>query len=247
MASKVDARQRGHLQKRHNVVAVSAMMKQTRKSKPIAPPQQNFSRSEWLADILRERILDGKYRPGERLVENEFRQEFGFSNGPIREALQLLALEGLLDRSPWQGVRVIELSREELIELFQVRAALLEYAVELAATRRSATSIAEAPRIKSQLTKTFATTRAGTSPQMRAEFMEWIFRAAGNKKLELLWMKATLQSRVYVYASIRKSVISEAPAYALIDAIVAGDARNARCFARKITSLRLKELVGEEL
>jgi len=45
-----------------------------------------FSRTEWLADILRERILNGTYAPGERIREIQLRNEFGFSNGPIREA-----------------------------------------------------------------------------------------------------------------------------------------------------------------
>jgi DNA-binding GntR family transcriptional regulator len=92
-----------------------------------------FSRTEWLANIIRERILDGTYQPGERIREVQLRTEFGFSNGPIRESLQAIVADGLAERAPWQGVRVKTLSERELIELFQVRLALLEYASELAA------------------------------------------------------------------------------------------------------------------
>src|SRR5690349_8465587 len=56
------------------------------------------SRGEWLARILRDRILKGRYRPGDRIREIELKQEFDFSNGPVRDAFQLLAAEGLVDR-----------------------------------------------------------------------------------------------------------------------------------------------------
>jgi DNA-binding GntR family transcriptional regulator len=158
-------------------------------------------------------------------------REFGFSNGPIREALQLLASEGLLDRSPWQGVRIIELTKEEIIELFQVRAALFEYAVELAATNRSAIALVDAPLVKGELKETYAKTRTGAKPHITSRF----------------WNKATAQSRVYVYASMRKSAGSERPAYGLIDAIIGGDVSRARRHARRITSLHLFELLGERL
>jgi DNA-binding GntR family transcriptional regulator len=91
-----------------------------------------FSRTGWLAGILRERILGGIYRPGERIREVQLRTEFGFSNGPIREALQAIVADGLAERAPWHGVRVKMLDERQLIDLFQVRLALLEYAAELA-------------------------------------------------------------------------------------------------------------------
>jgi DNA-binding GntR family transcriptional regulator len=220
--------------------------KRIRKQK-FASAAQHSTRPEWLAGILRERILHGRYRPGDRIREHELHREFGFSNGPIREALQLLASEGLLDRSPWQGVRVIELTKEEIIELFQVRAALFEYAVELAATNRSAIALVDAPLVKGELKETYAKTRTGAKPHITSRFMDWIFHVAGNKTLESLWNKATAQSRVYVYASMRKSAGSERPAYGLIDAIIGGDVSRARRHARRITSLHLFELLGERL
>ena len=92
-----------------------------------------FSRASWLADILRERVIDGTYAPGDRIREAMLQQEFGFSNGPIREALQRLVADGLAQRAPWQGVRVIALGAQEIVDLFELRSALLEYAAERAA------------------------------------------------------------------------------------------------------------------
>ncbi|MCB2001946.1 MAG: GntR family transcriptional regulator, partial [Rhodoferax sp.] len=72
-----------------------------------------------LASVLRERIVTGVYAPGEWIRESLLAQEFGYSNGPIREALQLLVGEGLLVRATWRGVRVVELSGREIVEIFQ--------------------------------------------------------------------------------------------------------------------------------
>lgn len=205
---------------------------------------QTFSRPEWLANILRERIINGHYRPGERLVENELRQEFGFSNGPTREALQLLVSEGLLDRSPWQGVRVVDLSKDEIVELFEIRAALLGCAAEMAARRQIPEVMSEAVALKADLKKMFAKTRSGTRPDHTGQLTDWIFRAAGNKKMHALWNKTMMQSRVYVYASIRRNAKIEAPTYALIDAIVDGREKQARQDAQQMTDLQLQELLG---
>jgi DNA-binding GntR family transcriptional regulator len=215
--------------------------------KPDTLAKQTFSRPEWIAGVLRERILNGQYKPGERLREIQLREEFGFSNGPTREALQLLVAEGLLHRSPWQGVKVIELAKDEIVDLFQVRLALLEYAAELAATRRNASVLKEAPRVKKELKKTFALARKGVVPNLSGQLMDWIFRAGGNKRLEQLWNRTMLQCRIYVYQSIRKSARSEPATFALIDAVVAGNVKRARQSARDLTRHTLFDLLGEEL
>jgi DNA-binding GntR family transcriptional regulator len=209
--------------------------------------KQMFSRPEWMAGVIRERILNGQYKPGERLREIQLREEFGFSNGPTREALQLLVAEGLLHRSPWQGVKVIELAKEEIVDLFQVRLALLEYAAELAATRRNDSVLKEAPKVKKELKKTFALARRGEITNLNGQLMDWLFRAGGNKRLEQLWNRTMLQCRIYVYQSIRKSARSEPPTFALVDAVVAGNVKKARQSARDLTRHTLFELLGEEL
>jgi DNA-binding GntR family transcriptional regulator len=105
-------------------------LKPERTASPNFAGQLSLSRTDGLAAILRDRIVKGVYRPGDRIREIELQQEFKLSNGPVREALQRLVADGILDRSPWRGVRVAELGKKEIIELFQLRVALLEYAVQ---------------------------------------------------------------------------------------------------------------------
>ena len=81
-------------------------------------------------------ITGGEFRPGERLSEAELARQLGISRGPLREALG--RLEGrLVVRTPRVGVSVIQISREDLVQLFSVREALEGMACRLAAERMS--------------------------------------------------------------------------------------------------------------
>jgi DNA-binding GntR family transcriptional regulator len=83
--------------------------------------------------ILEERILDGRLRPGERLVETELARQLGVSRGPIREALHLLAREGWLEVLPRQGTYVRQYREDELEDFFHVRSLLEVQGARLAA------------------------------------------------------------------------------------------------------------------
>lgn len=77
-----------------------------------------------VADALRDAILSGQFRPGDRLPEPQLAEMFGVSRNPIREALQVLSNEGLVDISPRKGARVPLMSSEELSETIELRAEL---------------------------------------------------------------------------------------------------------------------------
>src|SRR5919107_3783472 len=85
--------------------------------------------------VLLERILDGRYSPGERVVETRVAEEFGVSQAPVREALRELEILRLVVSQPFRGARVKELRQEEIAEIYPVRAALEEVAARAAAPR----------------------------------------------------------------------------------------------------------------
>lgn len=209
-------------------------------SRPEPPPP---SRSLWLAQVLRDRIITGVYRPGERIREAQLRQEFGFSNGPIREALQAVVADGLAERPPFQGVHVKRLSEREIIELFQVRLALLEYAVELAARNVTADTVAGAAVLKRGIDEAF--TRIDTGhPAFGGRLSQWLLAATGNRAMREIWDKTMQQTLIYVNASFVKSRgrKSRALLLALIDRICAGDVAAARQTARALTIQTLADL-----
>lgn len=81
---------------------------------------------------LRAQILSGELTPGQRLVEEQICQRLEISRAPLREALRLLANEGLVEHLPRRGVRVTELSERDVDELFGLRGLFERYAVQQA-------------------------------------------------------------------------------------------------------------------
>jgi len=88
-----------------------------------------------VVDSLRESILDGSLKPGERLVQDEIATQFGVSRIPVREAFRTLAAEGLVTFEQRRGVIVTELTRKDVEEIMKVRAVLEGMACRAAAER----------------------------------------------------------------------------------------------------------------
>jgi DNA-binding GntR family transcriptional regulator len=209
------------------------------------PEHDRFSRTGWLANVLRERVLDGTYQPGERIREMQLRSEFGFSNGPIREALQAIVADGLAERAPYHGVRIKTLTERELIELFQVRLALLEYAAELAARHRTKAAVDSAEVLKKELDAAFsAFDQRGGHPSFNGRLSQWLLTCAGNKALRDIWDKTMRQTLIYVNASLQRSHGRKTKTLIqqLIDAICEGEIASARSAARGLTEQTVVDL-----
>jgi DNA-binding GntR family transcriptional regulator len=210
-----------------------------------AAQDERFSRTGWLVGILRDRILNGTYRPGERIREVQLRSEFGFSNGPIREALQAIVADGLAERAPWHGVRIKTLNDQELIDLFQVRLALLEYAAELAARNHGDAMREKAKALKKELDAGFNEfEEQGGHPSFNGRLSQWLLTSTGNKALHEIWDKTMQQTLIYVNASLVRSHgrKSRSLINRLIDTICDGDVAAARSAARALTEQTVVDL-----
>jgi DNA-binding GntR family transcriptional regulator len=84
---------------------------------------------------IKEAILKGVYRPGERLIERQLAGDLGISRTPIREALLKLENHGFVKTVPRRGVVVSEISRDEILEVFDILASLEALAFRLAAEK----------------------------------------------------------------------------------------------------------------
>jgi DNA-binding GntR family transcriptional regulator len=86
---------------------------------------------EWAYHHLKSDVLSGHFNPGERLTEEHLAKSLGVSRTPVREALHKLASEGLIQPLESRGFCVARDSREEIEDLFDIRAALEGYAIRL--------------------------------------------------------------------------------------------------------------------
>lgn len=94
-------------------------------------------------NTLRQSILTGELRPGERLMEIHLADKLGVSRTPIREAIRKLELEGLVTMIPRRGAEVAQITEKNLRDVLEVRSALDALAIELACDRITAEELEE--------------------------------------------------------------------------------------------------------
>ena len=163
-----------------------------------------FTRSnlrEQIKDVLLQRIVEGSYPPGSRIVETRVAQELGVSQGPVREALRDLEQLGCVVHEPYRGCSVRAFSASELLDAFPVRAALEALAARLAAERITDEELDE---LDEHLGRMRAAARRGDAhdqSQANASFHATIVRAARNSTLERQWRLLEPFSRTYLTVS----------------------------------------------
>jgi DNA-binding GntR family transcriptional regulator len=156
---------------------------------------------EQIKDVLLQRIVEGSYPPGSRIVETRVAQELGVSQGPVREALRDLEQLGCVVHEPYRGCSVRAFSASELLDAFPVRAALEALAARLAAERIADEELDE---LDEHLGRMRAAARRGDAhdqSQANASFHATIVRAARNSTLERQWRLLEPFSRTYLTVS----------------------------------------------
>jgi DNA-binding GntR family transcriptional regulator len=91
---------------------------------------ENKPLREKILDMLRDAIIHGEIKPGQPLVEIELAGRLGVSRAPLREAIQTLSAEGLVETVPYKGSVVRLLTRRDIEELYSLRAALETFAIQ---------------------------------------------------------------------------------------------------------------------
>jgi DNA-binding GntR family transcriptional regulator len=89
-----------------------------------------------LAERLREEIMRGSLQPGTRIVEGKWASKFGVAQGSIREAINILAQAGFVSKESGHSARVINLSKDDVARIYQLRGAIEGLAARLAAATK---------------------------------------------------------------------------------------------------------------
>ena len=132
---------------------------------------------------LREAILEGKLKPGQRLMEVQLAEQLGVSRTPVREAIRKLELEGLVVMLPRKGAYVANMSLKDVIDVLEVRASLEGLSASLAAERISDIDLKRLKKIAEEFKESTINADIETLLKKDVEFHECIFKAANNKKL----------------------------------------------------------------
>jgi DNA-binding GntR family transcriptional regulator len=152
---------------------------------------------------LSREILSGRSDPGERLVEEQLTRRLGISRAPLREALRLLAQQGLVEHIPRRGARVATLSDSDVRELYEVRDVLERHALQqaVAGSGRHLDGVHAALQVMREAT--------GDGDRMviadaHRRFHVALVALGGNRQLSALYESVLVRLQLYMAVNLRR-------------------------------------------
>ncbi|TZE80976.1 GntR family transcriptional regulator [Calorimonas adulescens] len=156
--------------------------------------------SDKVFNLLKNAILSGELKPGERLVERKLSEKLGISRTPVREAIQKLKSQGLAVQLPRKGAVVSMVTPREVIDVFNIREVLEGLAARLAAENANKRQINQLNRILNEMEKCVALNNEEELEDLHIKFHETIYKIAGNEKL--YQMLINLQEYIRTYTRV---------------------------------------------
>ena len=148
-------------------------------------------------NTLRQAILRGELKPGERLMEIQLANKLGVSRTPIREAIRKLELEGLVIVIPRRGAEVADITEKSLRDVLEVRKALEELAVNLACDRMTKMQIRELKEAAKEFEEILKIDDVTKIAEVDVKFHDVIFMATDNERL--IQLLNNFREQMYLY------------------------------------------------
>lgn len=191
---------------------------------------------ELVLESIREAIIKGTLKPGERLMEIQLAEELGVSRTPVREALRKLELEGFIVMVPRKGAYVADLSVKDIADVFEIRIALEGLAAALAAERITDEELELLERSLIEKGEAITSENFELLVQVDASFHETLYQASRNERLSAIINNLREQIQRFRSASLsypgrNKKSLDEHRA--LLEALEARDVDAARQLAQK--------------
>ena len=180
-------------------------MDQDTKSRPL---ERRVFREEIREQII-EDILNGRLQPGARIVETRIAQQFGVSQGPVREALRDLELFGFVVSSPFRGTQVRKISTDDLLEIYPIRAALEGVAARAAAVKIDDATLARLEQLIGSMRAAAERNDHRAEADADHAFHHAIVKASGNHMLEHMWQTMRLSITTCVTHSVTHRSLHE--------------------------------------
>ena len=134
-------------------------------------------------NTLREAILKGELKPGERLMELQLAAKLGVSRTPIREAIRMLEQEGLAVTIPRKGAEVAKMTEKDMEDVLQIREALDELAAKIACEQISEEQLEELVATMHEFEESTKTDNVKKIAEADVKFHDIIYQSTGNPKL----------------------------------------------------------------
>jgi DNA-binding GntR family transcriptional regulator len=170
-------------------------------------PMQRTKRLETVAeqvlDHIREAILSGRLAAGTRIDQHAIAGELGISIIPVRESLRQLEAEGLIEKRPYRGAFVAELSMTELMDIYVTRESLEELATRLAVERMTPETLESLDKLIEEMSQATKGGDRAALFDLNASFHFTLYTASRNAILcqiiESLWDRSTVYRRRFTF------------------------------------------------
>ncbi|MGH3384221.1 MAG: GntR family transcriptional regulator [Nocardioidaceae bacterium] len=207
-------------------------------------PLHRVPTSSLIAQQLREAVMSGALAQGSQVGEAELAGRFGVSRGPLREAMQRLVQEGLLDSIPHRGLFVVELAADDIRDIYAARTAIEGAALQAIIGRPDAAGIAR--RLDKVVAKMHTAAARGDGPVLARSdlaFHEQLVAESGSTRLQRMASTLLVETRMCM-ASLTDKYVAPADLAdehtKITDAIRSGD----RAAARKVMEDHMDDAVG---
>lgn len=181
-----------------------------------------------VAETLRSAILSGDLGPGERLTQEELAARFNVSMTPVREAIQQLVAEGILDQSPYKGVQVAEVTAQDATEIYLIRSSVEALAVKSGVPNLRISDVQHLRVLHTQIAELTEQGNIGQVRKLNYEFHFILYQAANMPRLyriiQNLWAQSPWDT-LYVIPNRARRVVEEHQR--VVSAIDQGDAQAA--------------------
>ncbi len=187
-----------------------------------------------LCRAIREDVIRGVHRPGQRLTEEAMAARYGVSRVPVREALRTLEAEGFVQSRPYAGIVVVELDDGEAEDLLEVRALLEPLGAGRAALRRTPEQLGRLKELLSLGEEAIEDGRLEELARLNSRFHEVIAAASGSRTLSRLVTQLS-QKIAWVYSAElpRRAEDSWREHAEIVAAVEQGDPERARAVVAK--------------
>lgn len=205
------------------------------------------SNVEIAAGALREAIVSGHLTPGQRIAEVPFAERLGISRGPVREALRLLAHDGMLTIVPNKGAFVPEVTASDVLEVYAMRASLGALALHKLMRGDTPLPVAELEEHLERFARAVESGEAAEAADADLSYQSAVVAGAGLARVTRQFDQLAWQVRIFIAAMgvqyDDKLEVMLAEVQALHRAIIAGDGPEARRLWRDKFERWVRDLV----
>ena len=211
--------------------------------------EKHLTLRERILETIRDAIMSGALKPGEKVAEPELAARFGISRTPIREAFRQLESEGYLTVIPRKGALVASFSAKDVEEFYAIKSILEGYAARKACSRLSTREISKLEAINEKLREIAAEEDVRHFFKVHNSFHDMFIRAAGNEKLHEMiaaLLKKFQRLRLASLSKPGRMLISVEEHEKIIEAFRGRDAVLAEMLVQKNAEYGGKVLIEEE-